>query len=330
MATLPAAFSLWCNKGGKQYQLRGACSRCVLEEQSGQLAESLSIELANVLADGTYIGSVLDPGDILYLSCDDGDRKGELFHGPIWTQDFRQESQSLSITCYDPLIYMQSSQDALFFPSGKNTQSIFQTICSRWKIPLHYTYSSITHGMKAWMGNQISDMFLELLKETKAKSGKSYRMRYENNALDVAYRGSNTTIYELRTGQNATAATFGRSMENVVTRVLITGKEDKNGNAPVEATLDGQYAYRYGTLQRVQARDSNTSLAAAKSTAEQMLFDNKLPGQTFAVDAVDCPFLRRGDLVHNYTSANGSQIKVSVASVSHDLIGCTMNLELET
>lgn len=330
MTTLPASFSLWCNKGGKKYQLQSACSKCILEEQAGQLAESLSIELANVLADGTYIGSAIDPGDILYLSCDDGERKGELFHGPIWTQEYKHDSQLLAITCYDPLIYMQSSQEALFFPSGKSTESIFRAICSRWNIPLRYSYVSIIHGKKPWMGNEISDIFLELLKEARTKSGKAYRMRYENNALDVAYRGKNTTIYKFCTGQNVTAASFGRSMENVVTRVLITGKEDKSGNAPVEATLDGQYKYRYGTLQKVQSRDSNTSLATAKATAKQLLWDNRLPKQTFAVDAVDCPFLRKGDLVNNYTGANGSQVKVSVATVSHDLINCTMNLELET
>jgi len=330
MAMLPASFTLWCDKGGKRYQMRGACSKCILEEQDGQLAESLSIELANMRAAGTYIGSAIDPGDILHLSCDDGDRKGELFHGPIWTQEYRHDSQSLAITCYDPLIYMQNSQDALFFPAGKTTQSIFQTICSRWKIPLHYTYTSISHGKKAWMGNQISDMFLELLKETKKKTGKAYRMRYENNAIDVAYRGNNSIIYKLCSYENATAASFGRSMENVVTRVLITGKEDKNGNAPVEATLDGQYGYRYGTLQKVQSRDSNTTLAAAKATATQLLWDNRLPKQTFMVDAVDCPFLRKGDLIYNYTGANGGQVKVVVASVTHDLIKNTMSLELET
>lgn len=323
-------YTLFLQKGGKTYQLLKACSAATLSEKTDSLAQTLTFTIANVKAGSVYIGSVIDPGDIIHLTCNDGDRKGELFKGPIWTSDYSQDDLSLSYTAYDPLIYIQKSSDALFFPAGHTTQQIFQTLCSKWKIPLHFQYTGgIKHEKKSWTNNKVADMMLELLKDAKKKSKVSYMIKWQAGYLLVANRGINKIVYSFADGTNLTKATSKRSMENVVTQTIITGSAKDSGEIPIKATVKGKYQNRYGILQNVQELKDKQSLADAKTSAAKDLWDNRQPTLTFTAEAVDYPFLRKGDLINFLSGANGGYKKVCVSSVSHDLLERTMSLELE-
>ncbi|WOC33485.1 MULTISPECIES: XkdQ/YqbQ family protein [Caproicibacterium] len=323
-------YTLFLQKGGKTYQLLKACSAATLSEKTDSLAQTLTFTVASVKAGNAYIGSIIDPGDIVHLTCNDGDRKGELFKGPVWEVNYSQDARSISYTAYDPLIYIQKSSDALFFPVGRTTQQIFQSICSKWKIPLQYKYTGgIKHEKKSWTNNKVSDMMLELLKDAKKKSKVSYMMKWQAGYLLVANRGINKIVYSFSDSTNLTKASSKRSMENVVTQIIITGSAKDSGQIPIKATVKGTYQNRYGVLQNVQEMKEKQSLADAKSDATKDLWENRQPTLTFTGESVDYPFLRKGDLVNFLSGANGGYKKISVSSVSHNLLGRTMALELE-
>lgn len=333
--TKQVAYTLYFQKGGKLYQLMSACSNLELSEEKETLAQTLTFDLASVKADGTYIGSILDPGDIIHLTCNDGDRKGELFRGPIWEANYSHDGRSLSYTAYDPLIYLKQSKDALYFPKGRDTKQIFETVCNKWGIPLEYTYTTIKHDKVGGTApTSLSDFFFERLKEVRDKTHLQWTLLYQDQKLIVRYRGSNQTVYTLTDNTNLTSAEFRRSMDNVITQIIITGevsgdKSDESA-APIEATMKGTTKARYGTIQDVKAREDKQTLAQAKEEAQKTLWENRLPKNTFLFESVDYPFMRVGDIVNVESGANAGYSKLCVKSITHNFDDRTMRLELET
>ena len=326
-------YTLYFQKGGSLYQLAPICTELKLSEKKDELAQTLTFKLANVKVGDTYIGSLLDPGDIIHLTCNDGDgRKGELFRGPVWETEYEHGKRTYSCTAYDPLIYLNKSKDLLFFQKGRTTQQIFESVCGDWNIPLSYTYTSIQHEQ---VGNtlavQIADFLVERLHEVREKTHLQYTLKYENQKMVVCYRGNNSIVYTLSDDTNLTASSLSRTMDDMLTQVVITGPSDDSDSAPpVEATLHGENQTHYGTIQSYVARNEDDTLAKIKEEQQQTLWEKRLPSKTFSATSIDYPFMRVGDIVKYNTGSNAGWNRLCVKSVTHDLLNRSMQLELET
>ena len=309
------------------YNVMGAVTKCTLSEKEGQLAQTLSFDAVNIVHSGTELLSLFGPDNPVRLLADDGESSGEVFQGEIWNQTYNEEKKTISYTCYDPLIYLQKSSDALFFPAGRPTLSILQEICGKWNVPLDYSYESASMEKKAFSNTRLSDMILEILEDTKRKTGKPYQIRFQGGKLLISGRGVNTTRYELAIGKNLTSVQHTISKENLITQIIITGKASENGGVPVEAVLTASTAEQRGTLQSVRSRSGDTSLAEAKKEAQEELDEHKNPEHTYSLSAPDYPFLRKGDSIQVNTGSFSGVYYVK--SITHELTSHTMNLEIE-
>jgi hypothetical protein len=149
-------------------------------------------------------------------------------------------------------------------------------------------------------------------------------LNYENGTLYIRQRGYNADVYEFMTG-NVIATEHNRTMDELVTRVMVVGKESKEGRAPVVATLDGDLSF--GLLQDIVQKESAKSLADAQKDAETMLKDRGQPKDTVRVTAPDIPFLRRGWKIK--IRAGDLDDYYFVLGVSHEAGGATMTMEVE-
>lgn len=95
----------------------------------------------------------------------------------------------------------------------------------------------------------------------------------------------------------------------------------------MEAMLTASTAGQRGTLQSVQSRSGDTSLAEAKKEAQKELDEHQNPEHTYSLSAPDYPFLRKGDSVQVNTGSFSGVYYVK--SITHELTSHTMNLELE-
>lgn len=313
--------------GGLRCVVTGAVTGLNLEHGENELAQRLSLSLYNLRHQGKLLSELFRARDRVFIYARTAQGDKEVFRGYLWDHHYRSETEKLlTWTCYDNLIYLQESEDSLYYASGQRTAGVFSSICNRWGIPLEYHYDSITHKSLALRGTLANLLLSDLLEPVRRQTGKRYVLRGREDTLWVERAGANETVYSIKSQENAIRTESSTTMGGMVTRVIITGRSDKNGQAPIEATLS-RNTERYGTLQKVLASSDADSLAEAKKEAEELLDEKSRPTFRASVEAVDIPFLCKGDQV--YIAAGNMRGKFLVLGISHDGLRKTMRLEVE-
>lgn len=325
-----AKYSVFIVSGSTKYNVTKAVMSLDRSDPEGQIAQRVILQLANVKVGDTWLSGLLKARDRVYVYANDGTKEDEVFRGYLWTRS-RNDSLSenaLRYTCYDNLIYFQESEDSLYFSSGKSTKDIMTTICDKWGIKLQYSYDSITHT-KLPLRGYLADIFIEdILEPVKKRTKKKPVILSEKDTMVVKPVGSNSTIYHFTAGKNITRTASGWTMDGVITKVIIVGKADDDDREPIEATVSGKTS-DYGTLQKIQSRSENTSLADAKIEAQNTIDENGTPKWEYEIEAPDIPWIRKGDKI--YVSAgeiNGYRIITEIDRTS-DKVTKKMTLRLE-
>lgn len=305
-------YEVYIINGNTKYNLTPAVTELDMNDVEKQLSQSVSITVANVKVKGKTLNSILKVRQRVFIYANDGAKKDEVFRGWIWTRYLQAttDSEEIQLKCYDNLIYLQESEDSLYFASGKKTQDVMNTICKKWGISLNYTYSSITHSKLVLRGT-LSDLFMsDILDLVRDKTGKRYVITSAKDVMYVKEQGTNTKIYDIKAGNNASGTRAEQTMDGMVTKVVILGKADDNDKKPVMATVTGDTS-TYGTLQKLQDKKEDTSLADAKTEAQNTVKWKGIPSWEYEVKSVDIPWIRKGDLVNVKASGLNGQFIVS-------------------
>ena len=292
------------------------------EEQQDELAQRANIKIANMVIGSTELFSVakLCCPILIYAKWNNAP-KTLVFEGILWEwQPVNGTQKELTLTAYDRLIYLQKSQDYKYYSAGLTTQNIIADTCYTWDIPLSYNWGqSITHEKKVFNGAYISGMIISLLEEVRKKTGVKYVISWRNNSLQIFDYGTNKDVYDL--GNVQISAMDKLSLNNLVTRVKIIGKADEDGNAPVEAIVEGDT--RYGVLQTVLQTYESKSVADAMSEADTIIKEQGKPEEQIKYSFPDLPFLRKGDRIKITNSY------FNVLGVSHKATQKQMALTLD-
>jgi len=282
---------------GTHYLLNDALLNLQWEEQTDELAQRATITVANLQIGDSYLMSLAKINCILQISARWNDGGWQLvFSGAIWEWQYQNSTQKeLTLTAYDRLICLQQSKDFRYYSAGMTTQAIIGDICGDWGIPISYKWEkSLTHEKKAFSGLAISDMVIELLEEVRQKTGEKYIAYFRGGELQIVGYGANGTVYRFDS-TNTVSTTNKLTINDLVTRVKIIGRQENDGRAPVEDTVDGDI--QYGVLQEIICRDTSKTLEATRAEAESLIEHRGKPGETTQINAPDLPFLRRGDKV---------------------------------
>lgn len=312
---------------GKVYDLSPVLIGLQWEEQTNELAQRLTVSVANMAMEGTWLMALVEIGCPMSVSANWGDGNQQVFSGQIWEWTYSSSQQKeISLTAYDPLKSIQQSYDYGYYSSGMDSVSILNQICSTWEIPLSYLWSSkVTHEKLLFNNLSISDMILEVLEEIKDKCGGNYVCHWKNDSLTVNSYGSNQNTYIF--GEHCTMSTHHKiSIHDLVTRVKVIGNADDDGRYPVEAVVDGDQSF--GVLQKIIVRDTDKTVSDAIAEAETYLEKHQKPEETINLTTVDLPFLRKGDVVS--VSAGDLMGDFYILGVSHNATKRTMELTLES
>lgn len=320
------------HKNTTKYDVTSAVTKLTLNESDGEIAQRVELTLYNksvlaYLSGAKMLSGIVSIRDRVIIYADDGERNEEVFRGFVWARGYKSgKKKELSVTCYDNLIYFQESEDYKYFSAGYSTKSICGKICGDWKVTLKYHYKSITHPKLPLRGT-LADIFItDLLEEVRKKTGVRYVMRSEKDIVQIYTVGLNNPVYKLlrNEGGNTIDTQSNKTMQGMVTRVVILGKEDKEDRASIEAAVDGD-SYTFGILQKVLSVSSGTDLAEVKEEAQELIDEKGAPIETFSVTAVDIPWVRKGDRV--YVSAGDMVGYFIVTSITHYAMDKTMILE---
>lgn len=300
----------------KKYNITPAVIEISMSSQEKQLAMCASIKAANTKVEVTTgtgkkkktvkksLCQILDVRMRVFIYANDGTKKDEVFRGWLWTEyhESDMEASELTLKCYDNLIYLQESEDSFYFSKGKRTKNVLTTICKKWGIKLNYTYSSINHGKLPIKGS-LSNIITDLLEKVRKRTGKKYVIESHKDVLHIKPEGTNKKVYQILRKNNATEVKWEKSMDGMTTKVKILGTvKKKNGDnvkekEKVMATVKGN-TKKYGTLQKLQTKGSDDSLAKAKKEAKTTIKENGQPAQEYTVTAPDIPWIRKGNKVY--------------------------------
>lgn len=310
------------------YDVTPALLKLTLHENDGEIAQRVSLTLANMKVNGQYLSGIFTVRDRIFVYGNDGEKEEEVFRGFLWQRNYSSKlKKELTFTCYDNLIYFQESEEYQYFSSGYSTKSICGTLCGNWGVQLNYQYISITHPKLPLRGNLANIFLTDVLGEARKKTGVKPVMRSIKDVVHIDSVGMNITIYKLYAGKNGNAIDTDSetTMQGMVTKVIILGKEDDNDRATIETTVTGNTS-AYGTLQKVLS-SSSTTLAEVKEEANQLIKDKGAPKESFTITAVDIPWIRKGDKVE--VRAGDMSGYFIVKSIMHSLNDKTMTIEAE-
>lgn len=294
-----------------------------VEELDGELAQRLSCSVVNDRVAQKRMAQYLANGsEIRYFA---GHKRplDEQFRGRI----FRNSSSwglgpQHEITAYDPLFYLQQSQDDRYYSAGKTGEQIIRDIARAWGIPVKKLNGPNEKlSKKAFPGKSLAEMIGATLAETRKKGGGKWIARMDGGKLETVRRASNKRPFVFR-AEDMAELNEDRSIENLVTVAKIVGR-DKSGSKTL-GTAEG--LTKYGKLQRIINRTDFETPAATKKAAIQLIRNEgrEIRVRTFA--APDIPALRKGDLV--VARARTLDDQYIVRSVVHDPLSRTMFLDV--
>lgn len=315
-------------KNGQRLFLEQTAENIAWEENENELATRLNLTLRDVeLEGGGRLANKLALATQVILYSTINGKREEIFRGQIWQWEAAPyNDEQVVITCYDRLYYLQKSKDNKYFNKGTMTKSIIQELLADNNIGMgRYTGSNTSHEAFAFKGKTIASMITETLEKADENiKAKKTIIRARADKAEIIKQGENSQIYGFAVGENIVSASEKYSMTELVTRVIVVGKEDKETKPPIEATLTG--ALEFGLLQEIHTKGDAT-LAEAKNAAQKILDERGKPQRSISVRAPELPSIRKGDRVHIKTDRIAGYYFVK--GVSHNATTAQMQMEVE-
>lgn len=311
---------------GAQINLDEVAENIAWEENKDELSVRLNLTLRDIAYGQGRLSAALALCTVVYLYADWGAGKQEVFRGSIWEWEHSQiHNDAIIVTAYDLLYYVKKSKDNRYYAQGTSTTRILTDIFGSWEIPLgKIDFPSVTHQKIVYKNKALSSMVKETLDDAKRLGGVEGIVRADKGKVYVSIIGANTTVYGFTAQGNLTKTKDKYSMTDLITRVVIVGKEDEEGRPKVEATLDGKT--EYGILQAIQSIGSGT-LAEAKQTAKETIFEKGIPKREITLQAAEFPAIRRGDVIRLETDCLTGHY--FVCGIAHNATTMTMQMEVK-
>jgi hypothetical protein len=297
-------------------------------ETDSELACRMTVMFKNQKYNETYMTSLASPGTVLLIHADWGAGNHEVFRGDINIWHYRSSSKKdLDLNIFDDLYKLQESEEVHYYTAGTSSKTIILEMFERWGIPLA-TYNGPDFPMPAFpiKAEKLGNVAARILELAEERGYGQFIIRMNKGKAEVVPRGSNTVVYHFSSANNTILTSDRVSIENLLTRVKVVGREDSKGWMPVEAVLDGKT--EFGIRQRIYQRPQDDSLATAQAAAKKILEMNGSPERSITIEAPDIPFLKKGDKI--YITAGNLSGYFFIKNIQHDLITRIMQAEVET
>ena len=321
---------------GTKYYLKNVTTDLVISHAKDELAEKVTMSLANTKVGTAYLHNIITLKDKVYVYANTGSGATLKFQGIVWDRnsEINGDSNGIGIVCYDRLIYFHNSKDNYFAKKGKSTKDAITAIAKKWGFKVSYKYESISNAKLVYRDESIADIIVSILDKAKKKTGKDYVIRLDKDVIVIETVGTNSTIYKIENKKNALSSTYHQTMNDMVTKVLIVkaetvkkGDSEEDSGKYLTVTSVSKNTDKYGTLQSILVKEKDDKLADVKKEANEILKENATPKETMEIDAVDNPWIRKGDKVQVSTgNLNNYYI---VQGIEHDAVDHSMYLEVK-
>lgn len=321
---------------GQKYRLKGITTDIITAHEDKDIAEKVTITVANVKVGKKQLHSLIKLRDKIYVYANTGSGAKEVFRGIVWERQFDRTSDSkeIKLICYDKLIYLMNSKDNLFVKKGTTTKDAVTNLAKKWGLKIKYSYKSISNKKIVYRSETISDILVSLLNKAKKETGVGYVIRFEKNVLVIEPQGNNKTVYKIESGDNALSSSYNETMDGMITKVKIVKAETKKkkdseketGRYITVANVKGD-TKKYGTLQEILEKNKDDKMSKVKKEAQNMIKKDGSPKRNISVSAIDNPWIKKGHKVY----INTAYLKnyYIVKGIEHDATNHTMTMEVK-
>jgi len=309
------------------------------EEQSNELAVRITAQLPDAtLEDGTYLPTLITLGTPVAVLCAYAD-------GP-WQEVCRGIVEELApsdgtggtfeIIAYDPIKALLNSKVDKFYAAGMTPAQIIEDLFTEEGIPLGTIDPTLNStevafpGASVFHGQTIADIMVKTVTDgvslLSPDQNSRFVIRTDQGKISIVQIGNNQPVYWLRETYNTTSVRERKSITDLVTQVVITGKKSDPGEPPVVAVMVSDYAASYGVRQDIIALTQHVSTDQVEKLARDELNQKGQPKDDRSITAPDVPMIRKFDQIR--VTAGTLDGYFSVESISHNETDRTMDVTL--
>lgn len=307
---------------GTQYEITDFIENLGWDEPEGEIASKSSFMVKNDQTSKGYLSDLIKPGCMVVVIVSGERRTQEVARGnvEIWSPSIQNGSENLKCTCYDELYNLQKSQENRIVKKNAKTGTVIGRIFKDWDIPVdEYNGPNVKHKRMVFEKAYLSDEILEILEAAHKLGDEKCLLRASAGKVSVVPYADNSEIFCFD-NSNAVALNGKQSTADMITRVKIMDTENKK----VKATLNG--LVEYGIRQRILTMQQDQSLKDAKKEGQALLDEKGVIDKSLSLQAVDVPYVRKGDVIHvDIGTARGY---FDVTGISHDADKYSMTMQL--
>lgn len=205
----------------------------------------------------------------------------ELFRGIIMTQT-QNNNKRLTFTAYDNGIYLANNKDTFTY-ENKTASDIFRDCCTRFGLPIGEV-AECTYKIPELIKPKTTafDTIIDALSLDFDATGIRHYITSKKGTLSLLTRRENIIQWVIEVGQNLTAYTYTKSIEDIKTRVKMVSKE---GTTIAEKT-NSALEKKIGIFQEIENREESLSTAQINDMITSILNEKSTPGKTLTVEAI--------------------------------------------
>ncbi|MGN7387719.1 XkdQ/YqbQ family protein [Sporosarcina sp. SAFN-015] len=206
----------------------------------------------------------------------------EFFRGVIFESSIDAKGAQ-SLKAHDANVYLTKNNDTVRFV-GKTATQIIATLCGKYGIPTG-SLATTRHVIPKFIvrGKTLYEIAVLALTETQKATGKRYRLRNVAGKLELVEVTASVKHLTLENGRNIIDASYSESIEEVRTRVKLTGGDE---NKPVTVEVSSPSASKYGIMQHYEHNSDVKSVKQLKPLADALLAELSKPKQEFNVTVI--------------------------------------------
>lgn len=263
--------------GGKVLDLAGSVLDVEISGDTATAYRSCSISLNNT-RDGRSGYTAFKNGGEIRVSL--GTR--EIFRGVIFASSI-SSSGAQSLTILDYNAYLTRNSDTVRFV-GKTASQIVAEVCKNHGIKTG-AIANTKHVIPRHIirGKTLFEIIITSLTTTQKATGKRYRVRNVAGLLELVEVAAQVKRLVIENKRNIIDATYSESIEDVKTRVKLTGgDEDK----PVTVVVSSGKAANYGIMQHYEHNSDAKTAKELKPLADALLKELSKSKQEFSVNVI--------------------------------------------
>lgn len=262
---------------GKMRDLEGSVKSVEVSGDTAQAYRSCSLTLNNTRNGRNYAIPFKNGGEIrVYYG------STEFFRGILFTTSI-DSSGAQSLKAHDYNVSLTKNSDTVKF-ADKTASQILAALCGKYGIKTG-AIANTKHVIKRFIvrGKTLFEIVTMALTLTQKATGKRYRLRNVAGLLELVEVAAQVKRLVLENRRNIIDASFSESIEDLKTRVKLTGGDE---NKPVTVEVSSPNAKQYGIMQHYEHNSDVKSAKVLRPLADQLLAELSKPKQEFSVNAI--------------------------------------------